>query len=89
MVWGAMWKGGRSDLVAMERGDSGGYNPESYQKALEKGLLPSYDDTRHFQQDNAAIHKSESTTTWLLEHAIELLPEWPPHSPDLNPIEHV
>ena len=26
---------------------------------------------------------------WLLNNTIELLPDWPPHSPDLNPIEHV
>lgn len=26
---------------------------------------------------------------WLLNHAIKVLPEWPAHSLDLNPIEHM
>jgi transposase len=93
MVWGGIWKGGRTDLVVMERDyqppQKGGYSSWSYQQALQKGLLPVYDGTRHFQQDNAKIHKSKSTVDWLLRHGIELLEDWPAHSPDLNPIEHV
>ena len=93
MVWGGIWKGGRTDLVVMERDytppQKGGYSSWSYQEALRQGLLPAYDGTRHFQQDNAKIHRSRSSTEWLLNHAIEVLEDWPAHSPDLNPIEHV
>lgn len=91
MVWGCIWKGGRSDLVVMQR-DEGtrrrGYTAQSYQKALEEGLLPCYDETRHFQQDNATIHVAASTEQWLQERKISWI-DWPAHSPDLNPIEHV
>ena len=67
----------------------GGYTAWSYCQALEEGLLPCYDGTRHFQEDNASIHKAKETDDWMFEHAIELLTDWPAHSPDLNPIEHV
>jgi hypothetical protein len=93
MVWGGIWKGGRTDLVVMVRDSSpekrGGYTSKSYTMALREGLLPIYDGTRHFQQDNAAIHRSQETMAWLANKAIEVLDYWPPHSPDLNPIEHV
>lgn len=65
-----------------------GFTSNSYIKALEEGLLPNYDGTRHFQQDNASIHRSAATTEWLLNNAVSVI-DWPPHSPDLNPIEHV
>lgn len=91
MLWGAVWAGGRSPLVFMERDTTakrGGYSSRSYIQALEKGLLPIYDGTRHFMQDNAPIHKAQVVTDFIGEHAISVI-EWPPHSPDLNPIENV
>lgn len=39
-------------------------------------------------QDNAPIHKSASTMDWLDDHDIPIL-DWPPRSPDMNPIENV
>ena len=38
-------------------------------------------------QDNAPIHKARIVTEWLENYRIPTL-EWPPYSPDLNPIEH-
>jgi transposase len=38
-----------------------------------------------FQQDNASSHKAKVCMQWFEDHGIELL-EWPPSSPDLNPI---
>lgn len=43
---------------------------------------------RLFQQDNARIHTCAATSQWLRRHTIIAI-EWPPHSPDLNPIEHI
>ncbi len=38
------------------------------------------------QQDNATIHVSAVTKEWFRVNNVEVL-EWPPRSPDLNPIE--
>jgi hypothetical protein len=91
MVWGAIWRGGKPDIIIMIRDDMprrNGYTSRSCQLALEEGLLYIYDVTRRFEQDNAKIHVSESSTAWLLEHGIEFI-DWPAPSPDLNPIEHI
>jgi len=94
MVWRAIWmEGGRgckSKLVFMERDSSSAknrYTANSYIKALEEGLLPIYDETRKFVQDNARVHTVRKSMSWFQEHHIALW-DWPPHWPDLNPIEH-
>lgn len=91
MFWAAIWKTGRSPIITMTRdptSENNGYTSWSYQKALREGLVPIYDGSRQFQQDNAKIHASNSTQSWLLEHAISWI-DWPPNSPDLSPIENV
>jgi len=91
MVWGAIEKGGRSELQVMERDENApknGYSAGSYIKILEEGLFPHYTPGRFFFQDNARIHKAKVTKEWLESHGIRVA-EHPPHSPDLNPIENV
>lgn len=91
MVWGAIWVGGRSKLVVMERDESAerrGYSRNSYIWALEEGLLPIYEPSRIFQQDNARIHTASDTQEFFEVHGV-WVEDWPPHSPDLNPIEPV
>ena len=41
-----------------------------------------------FLQDNDPKHKSTLVRTWLFNHGIQCL-DFPPYSPDLNPIEHL
>ena len=41
-----------------------------------------------FMQDNAPIHRSNSTKSWLAANEVETF-SWPPLSPDLNPIENL
>ena len=91
MAWGAIYRTGRSPIIIMERDEQSarkGFTAQSYQKALSEGLLPIFNGTRLFQQDNAKIHVCASTAHWLSERAIIQI-KWPAHSPDLNPIEHV
>jgi hypothetical protein len=43
MVWGAIWRGGKSDIIIMicdQTARRRGYTSLSYQEALIEGLLP-------------------------------------------------
>lgn len=45
-------------------------------------------DARIFMQDNAPQHSAADTMALLSRQRFEML-DWPPRSPDLNPIENV
>jgi transposase len=38
-------------------------------------------------QDNASIHTAKKVKDWFMGNGI-ITTDWPPYSPDLNPIEH-
>jgi transposase len=89
MVWGCFWvlpngQVGRTPLIFVD----GRITALRYCEYLEEGLLPFYQPGWTFQQDNASVHTALITRQWFEEHGISVL-EWPPYSPDLNPIEHV
>jgi transposase len=91
MVWGAIWLGGRSDLVIMdidEEAKRSGFSANSYLDVLEKTVESCWSPGMTFMQDNAPIHKAKKVMQWFEDHGIPLL-DWPPYSPDMNPIEHV
>jgi hypothetical protein len=67
---------------------------QKYITTLEEHLLPYLDNQplsqRYlFQQDNAPSHKALCTRTFLQSNAVEVIPDWPPYSPDLNIIENM
>lgn len=41
-----------------------------------------------FQQDNALIHKAIITIRWFQDRNIQVM-NWPPFSPNLNPMENL
>ena len=71
-------------------------NSEKYLTTLQNYLLPSLDllfpaiEHPHvtFQHDNATPHKAITIRNWLNEQLFRTV-DWPPYSPDLNPIENV
>jgi hypothetical protein len=89
MIWGAIWIGGRSDVVIMERdptAERNGYTSASYMEVLEDQMPRCWQPGMTFMQDNARIHTSRAVRSWFEDQGIPLL-DWPPYSPDLNPIE--
>ena len=85
MAWG------RSKIILMRKDPTTKrqeYSAKSYQWVLEECLLSIYQPGDIFQQDNAPIHTAKAIQE-LFECSGIHVSCWPPHSPDLNPIEHV
>lgn len=71
----------------------GELNSWLYRDILEHHLKPSYQrffprGLWRFQQDNASPHYTAEVNTWMHNHGVHIM-EFPPRSPDLNPIENV
>ena len=90
MVWGCMSWEGVGNLAEIE----GRMDANQYVKILGDHLLSSMEESEIsledliFQQDNDPKHTSKTAKQWFEDHDIALL-DWPPQSPDLNPIEHL
>ncbi len=73
---------------------NGNINSAKYIKMLEDNFLSDAESLDIelknviFQQDNASCHVSKMTKEWFKQQKITLL-DWPPQSPDMNPIENV
>ena len=78
MVWGVFSFNGFTDLVRLD----GNLNSEKYVDILNGNLLPQMNELLptggYFQQDNAPVHRSATTTAWLAGCEINLL-DWPPY----------
>jgi hypothetical protein len=95
MVWGCFWDTGRTGLYLMDRdfeAKKHGYSANSYLEVLDAEVAPAYaslDPGYIFMQDNASIHTAHKVRNWFSDHGIARITDWPPYSPDLNPIEHI
>lgn len=84
-VWGAIWKGGRSQLHVLRHA----VNHQRYIQVIDlffanEILPPNF----IYQQDNAPAHRAAPVIQFFADRGIRTIP-WPSRSPDLNPIEHV
>ena len=64
------------------------YSANFYIQVLKNNLLGIWELGLIFMQDNALIHSAHRVCDWFTEMSIEVM-NWPPYSPDLNPIEHL
>jgi len=92
-VWGCISSEGVGPLVRYY----GTMNSDDFLKILQNNLPLWYPKIRGtatrqgsliFQQDNSKIHTANKIIEWLNDNKIRTL-EWPPYSPDLNPIENL
>ena len=91
MVQVALWGSESSDLYPLERdfeSKKNSYSANSYIDVLDQNLTEFYKPGLIFMQDNAPIHTTHKVRLWFENHRIEVM-EWPPYSPNLNPIEHL
>jgi hypothetical protein len=95
MVWAGMCTAGKTGIHIFK----GKQNSQAHCQTLEKHLLQYLNNNlytsphsghsrRSLQQDNATIHKSLYTSSWLKNNNVDCI-EWPSKSPDLNPIENL
>lgn len=64
-----------------------GYSAESYLKILEDNLYSIREPGLEFMHDNSPIYTANKVKRWFQDIGISTI-NWPPYSPDLNPIEH-
>ena len=88
-VWGCFTPRGIGKLLILDRTVNRFY----YRLILERNLLPSiknfgFSSGFTFMHDNDSKHTSALVKDWLVKQHMKTLP-WPPHSPDLNPVEHL
>lgn len=94
MFWAAFSGSGRRTGLIPLFGDPdsprGGVNRfiilELYQRVLPT-LMNGVEDAI-FQQDNAPVHTAHVVRDWLADQEFQVM-NWPPYSPDLNPIENL
>ena len=89
MVWACIWCRNKGPLIPIF-GKS--VDRFVYIGVLEDGLVDVWQEVEDtvgdpiFQQDGAKIHTARDTMAWFAENHIQVM-EWPPNSPDLNPLE--
>jgi transposase len=91
MFWGCFSKHGTGPLVSL----FGTMDGPKYVEVLKENLLPDLELAKstipgrwRLMQDNAPCHTSRLVKRFLEEEDIEFI-DWPPYSPDLNPIENI
>lgn len=87
-VWAIISKQGLGPIVKV----NGRMNSVQYcERILNSEVLPYMRQNPNliFQQDNASIHRSRYTSSFLAHSGIPVLQGWPPKSPDLSLIENI
>jgi len=78
-------------------GERGGVTKADFQACIFKWIGPLMANFKkwaggrevRFMLDGAAIHGKDVIIAWAAKHGASMIPDWPAHSPDLNPIENI
>ena len=90
MMWACFHYGGTGRAVLVE----GTMNSAKYcDEVINRSVVPQLDDwypaaNSIFQQDNAPSHASRTSKAHFAVKGVTLF-DWPPSSPDANPIENL
>ena len=87
-VWGAIHYHGKPDIRILDQNVTG----PLYLDILEHSLVPNmrlhYGNNWIMVDDNAPPHRANVVQQYIEREDITRL-DWPPYSPDMNPIEHM
>jgi transposase len=78
-------------------GERGGVTKADFQSCIFKWIGPQMANFKkwaggrevRFMLDGAAIHGKDAVINWAKDRGASMIPDWPAHSPDLNPIENI
>lgn len=84
LIWGAIDKNGCGPIQIIR----GSIDSQKYKDILERHIIPYQQLIKCFQHDNAPPHVALSVKQLLQSNQINVM-EWPPYSPDMNPIENI
>jgi hypothetical protein len=88
-VWACMSTSGVGEMAFID----GNLTGEQFKDILEHKLAPAVaalfpDGSFKFQMDNDPKHKAEVVSSWLAKEGVQVV-NWPPSSPDMNPMENL
>ena len=84
MAWACFSANGPGPLIKL----TGNVDRFAYIDLIDTVVAPYLGEDMIFQHDNAPVHKARDVKDFLKEKNINVM-DWPPQSPDLNPIENM